>query len=457
MVSKPIKTLRVSYLDEDESVEVVTKNTFLCFQHPAESQNQYSRSRSSTCPALPTDFTGCTFRDWECETIEGSGAESDSSTDGWNSEQESRCESRVSNSSQTSGDLRRAMKSGTLLEEHATTKPLCHEKRSLVIQPRDYTTIMLRNLPNDYSRDMLINLLESKGFGRRFDFVYLPVDFVKHSGLGYAFVNFVSNGDARIAMNLLDGFDDWEVRSQKVLQLSWSKPLQGLAANIERYRNSAVMHVDVPQHLKPLVFENGCPVAFPAPTRCIALGVGSKLAVSLGSEAMQSPTPMRENLPKTQPRKKHPRNLACPKVNPEDYTTIMLRNLPNNYTRGMLVELLELKGFRRRFDFVYVPSDFERGSGLGYGFVNFVRHDDAQDAMRILQNFDDWKVPSRKVLQLSWSIPLQGLNANIERYRNTSVMHPDVPEDFKPMVFKDGHPACFPPPSRIIHPPQRRN
>jgi hypothetical protein len=356
--------------------------------------------------------------------------------------------------SQNQKDLRRATESEKLLNEHATQRQPSQNQQS-----RDYTTVMLRNLPNDYTRDMLIRLLDAKGFGRRFDFVYLPVDFAKHSGLGYAFVNFVSNDDAGNAMNLLEGFDDWEVRSRKVLELSWSRPLQGLAANIERYRNSAAMHPDVPPQLKPLVFENGCPVAFPAPTRCIALAVGSKLAGSLGEAAMtcmQSRQPAQEEQPKAQLRKKQVRTIDCPEVEHGEYTTVMLRNVPNNYMRAMLVELLEMKGFRRRFDFVYVPTDFDKGSGLGYAFVNFIRHADAQDAMRILANFDDWKVPSRKVLQLSWSMPLQGLTANIERYRNTSVMHPDVPNEFKPLLLKDGEPACYPPPTRNIHPPQRR-
>jgi hypothetical protein len=260
-------------------------------------------------------------------------------------------------------------------------------------------------------------------------------------------------------MNMFDSFDDWEVPSQKVLQLSWSRPLQGLAANIERYRNSAVMHPDVPQQFKPLIFEHGCPVCFPAPTRHIALSVGSKFVNSIGHGGMPPMQPRKskqQEKPTAQARKHQQRDPVCSDAQHGAFTTVMLRNLPNDYTRSMLVELLDSNGFNRRFDFVYVPIDFEKSSGLGYAFVNFVRHEDAQNAMQSLKNFDDWKVPSRKILQLSWSMPLQGLTANIERYRNNSVMHPDVPEHFKPMVLKDGIPVCFPPPSRNIHPPQRR-
>merc|ERR1712080_58537 len=75
----------------------------------------------------------------------------------------------------------------------------------------------------------------------------------------------VTHEDARRAWTGLQGFGDWKVPSQKVLSVSWSTPLQGLAANIERYRNSPVMHQDVPDHFKPLLFKCGQPVRFPRP------------------------------------------------------------------------------------------------------------------------------------------------------------------------------------------------
>ena len=46
------------------------------------------------------------------------------------------------------------------------------------------------------------------------------------------------------------------------------------------------------------------------------------------------------------------------------YTTVMLRNIPNKYTREMLVKQLN-QDFKGRFDFVYLPIDFKnkpRGS-----------------------------------------------------------------------------------------------
>merc|ERR1711904_185985 len=76
------------------------------------------------------------------------------------------------------------------------------------------------------------------------------------------------------------------------------------------------------------------------------------------------------------------------------YTTIMLRNLPNDYTRDMLLELLDLEGFIGGYDFLYLPMDFKKQSNLGYAFVNLLTHEDALDAWNRLQGYQNWKVPS---------------------------------------------------------------
>lgn len=131
------------------------------------------------------------------------------------------------------------------------------------------TALMMRNLPNDYTRNMVLELLDSKGFQGCYDFFYLPVDFQRSSGLGYAFVNFVTHAAAENARQVLQGFKSWKVRSQKILEVSWSGFSQGLEANIERYQNSSVWHSSVPEEFKPLLFVNGVRIAFPAPSKPI--------------------------------------------------------------------------------------------------------------------------------------------------------------------------------------------
>jgi RNA recognition motif-containing protein len=131
------------------------------------------------------------------------------------------------------------------------------------------TTLMLRNIPNDYNRAMLLELLDAHGLDGRYDFLYLPIDFRRMSSLGYAFVNFVSHADADKARMSLHGFKEWLVASQKVCDVCWGEPLQGLDAHVKRYKNSPVMHHDVPDQFKPLILKNGVHVPFPSPTKRI--------------------------------------------------------------------------------------------------------------------------------------------------------------------------------------------
>merc|ERR1719240_884687 len=53
----------------------------------------------------------------------------------------------------------------------------------------------------------------------------------------------------------------------------------------------------------------------------------------------------------------------------DNRTTIVIRNLPNSYTRKFLLDLLDTHGFQNDYRFVYVPMDFKREAGLGYAFV----------------------------------------------------------------------------------------
>lgn len=139
---------------------------------------------------------------------------------------------------------------------------------ALVQDSSKLTTVMLRNLPNRYTRDMLLQMLDSEGFIGRYTFVYLPIDFKTHSGLGYAFVDLVLPEDAVRLRERFEGFSRWAIQSEKICSVGWSAPAQqGLHAHVDRYRNSPVMHFSVSDEWKPAVFANGQRVPFPPPTR----------------------------------------------------------------------------------------------------------------------------------------------------------------------------------------------
>lgn len=129
------------------------------------------------------------------------------------------------------------------------------------------TTVMIRNMPNNYTRAMLLEMMDSKGFRGQYDFIYMPIDFVTRVALGYSFINFVSTEQAECFWDTFDGFTDWMIPSKKICTVSWADPHQGLSPNIERYRNSPVMHEKVPDIYKPLLFVDGVRLPFPAPTK----------------------------------------------------------------------------------------------------------------------------------------------------------------------------------------------
>jgi len=137
-------------------------------------------------------------------------------------------------------------------------------------------------------------------------------------------------------------------------------------------------------------------------------------------------------------------------------TTVMLRNIPNRYTQGMLMSLLDDQGFHGQYDFVYLPMDFRNGINLGYAFVNLLNHPHAMIFMQCFQGFSGWFFDSAKVCEISWAHPHQGLAEHVDRYRNSPVMHHSMPDEYKPMVFKDGVRVSFPAPTKAIRAPKLR-
>lgn len=131
------------------------------------------------------------------------------------------------------------------------------------------TTVMMKNIPNNYTRDMFLAMLDEEGFEGLYDFVYLPFDFNRDANLGYAFVNMTSAHAVEALWRAFDGFCNWAIPTAKVCQVSWSGPHQGLAAHVERYRNSPVMHKSVRDDYKPVIFANGVRQPFPSPTKKI--------------------------------------------------------------------------------------------------------------------------------------------------------------------------------------------
>lgn len=135
---------------------------------------------------------------------------------------------------------------------------------------------------------MLLELLDSEGFVGMYNFVYLPVDFQRWVGLGYAFINLVTHEVADRARAHFDGFDAWVVESNQVSLACFGDTLQGLTELVERYRNSPVMHELIPGNVKPVIFQNGQRLTFPAPTKRV---VSKKPIVFQNGQRITFPAP----------------------------------------------------------------------------------------------------------------------------------------------------------------------
>jgi len=141
-------------------------------------------------------------------------------------------------------------------------------------------------------------------------------------------------------------------------------------------------------------------------------------------------------------------------------TTIMLRNVPRSLNRTMLLAELESQGFAGKFDFVYLPVDFEDttrcGTNFGHAFVNFVSAQDAARARECFSDFTAWAVQCEKPCEAMWREQCQGLTAHIQKYRNSALMHESVPDENKPVMFVDGVRRPFPGPTQPIKAPKMR-
>lgn len=152
-----------------------------------------------------------------------------------------------------------------------------HMQEAPVAAGQQRTTLIMRNLPPSYaSRSMLLDLLNSEGFRGKYNFVYLPINFNNQAGLGYAFVNLTDPAYVADFWAAFDGYTKWALPSEKVCQVAWSGQFQGLDSNIERYRNSAVMHVSIPEEYKPCMLVDGVVTAFPRPTKALPVPPRSK-------------------------------------------------------------------------------------------------------------------------------------------------------------------------------------
>eukprot|EP00930_Biecheleria_cincta_P042546 TRINITY_DN2927_c0_g2_i1.p1 TRINITY_DN2927_c0_g2~~TRINITY_DN2927_c0_g2_i1.p1 ORF type:complete len:739 (-),score=159.51 TRINITY_DN2927_c0_g2_i1:178-2367(-) len=162
-----------------------------------------------------------------------------------------------------------------------------------------------------------------------------------------------------------------------------------------------------------------------------------------------------------------PIQVQVPKCKKQELkTSLMIRNLPNCFRRDDVAKLLNEKGFRCKYDFVYVPQDYKRSTGADYAIVNMgnsqpvtpgtkanmVHHTWGAEVWEVLEGYNDWKESnggkSSKECEVTWSSSEhQGKEDYIARYRKSPVMREGTECQYKPAVFDDqGNMVAFPAP-----------
>jgi hypothetical protein len=115
------------------------------------------------------------------------------------------------------------------------------------------TTLMVRNIPNKYTRTQLILELQPLA-GNEMDFLYLPVDFRSWANLGYCFVNFKSDLAACQFSKVFTG-RTWERFASKKRCEIVAADIQGFNELVAHFASSAILKRE--ERAQPVVFAEG--------------------------------------------------------------------------------------------------------------------------------------------------------------------------------------------------------
>ena len=84
------------------------------------------------------------------------------------------------------------------------------------------TSLMIKNIPNKYSQQMLRETIELSHKGL-FDFLYLPIDFQNKCNVGYAFIN-LKKVDFVVTFFKRFNYKKWEYfNSDKICEITYAR------------------------------------------------------------------------------------------------------------------------------------------------------------------------------------------------------------------------------------------
>ncbi|XP_047327757.1 protein MEI2-like 5 isoform X2 [Impatiens glandulifera] len=113
------------------------------------------------------------------------------------------------------------------------------------------TTLMIKNIPNKYTSNMLIAAID-ENFKGSYDFFYLPIDLKNKCNMGYAFINMISLSHVIFFYEAFNG-KNWEnFNSEKIASIAYAR-IQGKAELISYFQNSIPVYED--GHCRSIFFQ----------------------------------------------------------------------------------------------------------------------------------------------------------------------------------------------------------
>jgi len=262
------------------------------------------------------------------------------------------------------------------------------------VDESEYTTLMMRNIPNGFTRERMLEEMKMRDVMREVDFFYMPGDARHRRNVGYCFVNLVSPDGVRRFRDAFEGL--YFPQNGKSCAVCWGK-VQGQQENIDAYHKSAFVETHNGQY-QPHILDNGVILPFPPST--------------MTEQAILKP----------------------------GERTFMLRNLPSNYTRDQLLTVIDNRGVLNYIDFLYVPIDMRHHRNVGYCFINVT----CEEGVERFNNAFQGKWIGEKRCRVSLA-SLQGREANIEKYRHSPVHF--LQECYQPTLLENGKLVAFPCPT----------
>mmetsp|Transcript_56206 Transcript_56206/g.100147 ORF Transcript_56206/g.100147 Transcript_56206/m.100147 type:complete len:515 (-) Transcript_56206:159-1703(-) len=120
--------------------------------------------------------------------------------------------------------------------------------------------------------------------------------------------------------------------------------------------------------------------------------------------------------------------------------TVMIRQIPRQYSQLMLLKEVNRHGFEGQYDFFYLPFDLKKGINVGYGFVSFVHPHYALAFREAFEgvHLEMSKQSSGKCKPLHvHPASVQGYDANYKHFMSTKTGQKQDPQ-FSPLFFPHG-------------------